>query len=309
MRQTMSQATFKLVYDGDALKDGEMDVADLAPALLAMGEFVRASARAVYGDEAQVSVKVKATNEGSFEVLFAMAVDAAGHAWEFWKKDDIQAAAQLAGLMGLSATGVAGGAIWAVKKLRGQPAKLRSASEPGSVEIETPTGVIVVPEGVGRIVVDRAVRAALERLVADPLEKDGIDTVIFAQGERAEKIEESEASWFRAPLTIEADEFVSRYTRAFSIMSLHFTAGKKWRLSDGRGSAKLIAIDDEDFNGKVARNEVRFAKGDILICEVVETSRRTDAGFKSEFEIIRVIEHRPAPVTPPQLPLEGSSGG
>ncbi|MBA4000568.1 hypothetical protein [Brevundimonas sp.] len=303
----MSQATFKLVYDGDALKEGEMDVADLAPALLAMGEFVRASAHAVYGDEARVSVKVRATNEGSFEVLFAMAVDAASHAWEFWKKDDVQAAAQLASLMGLSGVGVGGGAIWAIRKLRGQPAILKSASEPGSVEIETPTGLIVVPEGVGRIVVDRAVRLALERLVADPLEKEGIDTVIFAQGERAEKIQEFEASWFRTPLTIEADEFISRYTRAFSIMSLHFTAGKKWRLSDGRGPAKLIAIDDEDFNGKVARNEVRFAKGDILICEVVETSRRTDAGFKSEFEIIRVIEHRPAPASPPQLPLAGSS--
>ena len=308
MHRAMNQATFKLVYDGEALKEGEMDVADLAPALLAMGDFVRASARAVYGEEAQVSVKVKATKEGSFEVYFAMAVEAAGHAWAFWKKDDVQAAAQLAGLMGLSGAGAVGGAIWAIRKLQGRPATLKSSEAPGSIEIETPTGTIVVPEGVGRIVVDRAVRAALERLVADPLEKDGIDTVIFAQGASAEKIEESEATWFRAPLTLEADEFVSRYTRAFSIVSLHFTAGKKWRLSDGRGPAKLIVIDDEEFNGKVARNEVRFAKGDILICEVVETSRRTDAGFKSDFEIIKVIEHRPAPVTPPQLPFDGSVG-
>lgn len=304
MRIFMSQATFKLIYDGEALANGEMDVADLAPALLAMGEFVRAAARAVYGEDVQVSVKVKATNEGSFEVLFAMAVETAGQAWEFWKQDDIQAAAQLAGLMGLSAASVGGGAILAIRKLRGQPAKLRSSVDPGSVEIETPEGVIVVPEGVGRIVVDRAVRAALERLVAEPLEKDGIDTVIFSKDGAATKIDEVESGWFRAPLAVESDEFVSRYTRAFSIVSLHFTAGKKWRLSDGRGPAKLIAIDDEVFNGKVARNEVRFAKGDILICEVVETSRRTDSGFKSEFEIIRVIEHRPAPATTAQLPLD-----
>src|SRR5690606_28850712 len=123
MHRTMSQATFKLVYDGEALKEGEMDVADLAPALLAMGDFVRASARAVYGEEAQVSVKVKATKEGSFEVYFAMAVEAAAHAWEFWKKEDVQAAAQLAGLMGLSGAGTIGGAIWAIRKLQGQPAK------------------------------------------------------------------------------------------------------------------------------------------------------------------------------------------
>ena len=293
----MSQATFKLIYDGAALKHGEMDVADLAPALLAMGDFVKASARAVYGDEAKVSVKVKATHEGSFEVLFAMAVEAAGSAWEFWKKEDVQAAAALLSLLGFSGVGV----ISAVKQLRGKPAKLRSSVEPGSVEIETPSGSIVVPEGVGRIVADRAARSALERLVVEPLDKEGIDKVAFERDGRSEVIETNEAPWFRAPSSFDDDEYLSRYTRAFSIVSLHFTAGKKWRLSDGRGSAKLISIDDEDFNAKVARNEIRFAKGDILICEVVERSTRTSAGFKSDFEIIKVFEHRPAPEAPPVL--------
>jgi hypothetical protein len=34
----VSEAVFKLTYDGEALRDGEMDVADLAPALLGIGE-------------------------------------------------------------------------------------------------------------------------------------------------------------------------------------------------------------------------------------------------------------------------------
>lgn len=297
MQKLMSQATFKLIYDGEALKYGEMEVADLAPALLAMGDFVKASARAVYGDEAKVSVKVKATNEGSFEVLFAMAIEAAGSAWEFWKKDDVQAAAGLLSLLGFSGVGV----FSTVKNLQGRPAKLRSSSEPGSVEIETPSGSIVVPEGVGRIVADRAARNALERLVADPLDKEGIDKVSFERDGKIELIKAEEASWFRAPVAFDDDEYVSRYKRAFSIVSLHFTAGKKWRLSDGRGSAKLISIDDEDFNGRVSRNEIRFAKGDVLICEVVEKSRRTYPGFKSDFEIMKVLEHRPAPELPPVL--------
>lgn len=303
MRVRMSQSTFKLIYDGEALKDGEMDVADLAPALLAVGQFIRASAKAAYGEDTTVSVKVKATQEGSFEVLLAMAVDAAGKAWEFWKKDDIQAAAQLAGLLGFSGTAAAGSVIWVVKRLKGSSTKIRSSSEPGSVDLDTPEGVVTVPEAVGKIVVDPAARAALERLVVEPLEKEGIDVVLFGDETGTQRIDEADAVYFRAPPVTSTDEFVSEYVRAFSIMSLHFTAGKKWRLSDGRGAAKLINIEDQDFLGRVARNEERFAKGDILICEVVETSRRTDAGFKSDFEIKRVVEHRPAPVLP-QLPLD-----
>ena len=298
MPSLMSQSTFKLVYDGEALKDGEMDVADLAPALLAVGQFIRASARAAYGDDTTVSVKVKATQEGSFEVLLAMAVETAGHAWEFWRKDDVQAAAQLAGLLGFSGTYAVGSVIWAVKKLKGAATKIRSSVEPGLVELETPEGTIIVPEAVGKIVVDPAARAALERLVVEPLDKDGIDVVLFGDASGTQRIDETEAAYFRAPPIVTTDEFVSRYTRAFSIMSLHFTEGKKWRLSDGRGPAKLITIEDQDFNGRVARNEERFAKGDILICEVVETSRRTDAGFKSDYEIMKVVEHRPAPILP-----------
>lgn len=304
MRAKMSQSTFKLVYDGEALKDGEMDVADLAPALLAVGQFIRAAARAAYGDETIVTVKVKATLEGSFEVHLAMAVEALGNAWEFWKKDDIQAASQLAQLLGFSGASIAGSVIWSVRKLKGSATKIRSSSEPGSVDLETPDGLITVPEAVGKIVVDPAARAALEKLVVEPLDKDGIDVVLFGDEHGAQRIDEAEAAYFRAPAMVSTDEFFSRYTRAFSIMSLHFTAGKKWRLSDGRGAAKLINIEDPDFLGRVARNEERFAKGDILICEVVETSRRTDAGFKSDYEIIKVTEHRPAPVLPPQLPLD-----
>jgi hypothetical protein len=300
MRRLMSQAHFNLIYDGPDLVAGEMDVADLAPALLAMGEFVKASARAVYGPDVEVSVKVKATNTGSFEVVFAMAVEAVGSAWEFWKKEDTQAAASLLGLLGF--TGV-GGAIWLVKKLKGRPARIRSAESLGSVEIETPDGVIVVPEGVGRIVVDRSARAALERLVAEPLARDGIDRVVFSDGRGSQEIGEAEADAFRAPIQIEDDEFVSRYTRAFSIVSIHFGEGRKWRLSDGRGPPKQIAIEDPAFNQQVAANQIRFAKGDVLICDVVETSRRTASGFKSDFEIVKVVEHRPAPPVAPELPL------
>ncbi len=65
----MTQATFDLIFDGSAVRDGEIDVTELAPALLALGQAVKAAGRIVVGPEADLSLKVRAHHEGSFRVL------------------------------------------------------------------------------------------------------------------------------------------------------------------------------------------------------------------------------------------------
>ena len=145
---------------------------------------------------------------------------------------------------------------------------------------------------------DPQVRAGLQGVVADPLDKDGIETVRFGPKGAGEVIPESEAYAFRAPLELDGDVLVNRYRRAFSIVSLSFKDGQKWRLNDGHGP-KAVRMSDMEFEDKVDRNEVRFAKGDVLTCDVIERARITPKGLKSEYEIVKVIEHREAPSQPP----------
>jgi hypothetical protein len=40
---------------------------------------------------------------------------------------------------------------------------------------------------------------------------------------------------------------------------------------------------------------VRFAKGDILVCEVKTVQMQSMDGLKTEHTVLRVIEHRQAP--------------
>jgi len=42
----MTSSTFRIAFEGAALEDGEIDVRDLAPALLALGDVVQAAKRA-----------------------------------------------------------------------------------------------------------------------------------------------------------------------------------------------------------------------------------------------------------------------
>lgn len=291
----MSEAEFRLTYDGDAVADGEMDVADLAPALLAMGQLLKASARVVDGDDAVTTVRVKATQVGSFDVWLSLAMDGARAGWAFWKSDDVQAAAALLGLLGFSGVGL----IQYLKTVRGRTIDAAVRDTAGNVEVTLNETTIVVPQLIFQLSVDQSVRAALENVVATPLDKDGIDEVRIGTKEWSESIGKDDAYSFRAPLAQEGDELVNRHRRTFSIVTLSFKSGQKWKLSDGHGSPKYVTMSDADFVQKVDRSEVRFAKGDLLICEVIERSRLTPSGFKSEYEIIKVIEHRPAPTQAP----------
>jgi hypothetical protein len=69
----MSRASFTIAYDGPALRDGAMDVRDLAPALLAVGQLFDAANTVLNQNEARVNVNVTATGDGSFEIFFEVA--------------------------------------------------------------------------------------------------------------------------------------------------------------------------------------------------------------------------------------------
>ena len=289
----MSEAHFRLIYDGESVRDGEMDVADLAPALMGIGQLLKAAGRVMYGEESDVRVRVRTIKDGSFDVHLAAAVRAAGSLWDWLKTPNGQEAQVLLGALGLTGLGGVQGAIAVVRRLKGQRPKLKAA-RPGFVSMEIDGIAVEIPEAAARLAVDAGVRAAMERVIAEPLQRDGFDKVSFGDAEPDATISKEEAVYFLAPIETEDDEFISRYQKAFSIQSLSFKPDRKWRLSDGHGSAKLVTISDIDFETKVQRNEIRFAKGDILICDVIERSRRSATGFRSEYEIAKVMEHRPA---------------
>ncbi len=295
----MSEASFILAYDGPAVADGEMEIADLAPALVNLAKLLHAAARSIDGDQAQVSIKVKAPRQGSFEIWLSVAMDLASDGWRWWKSEDVQAAATLLGFLGITGATTTVGLVQLVRKLAGQKPQKVERRDPGSVEIFLDaSSTIIVPIAVYHLASDAQVRAGLAGVVADPLDKDGIDVVRFGPKGSGEEISKDEAYAFRAPIEIDGDVLVNRYRRAFSIVSLSFKDGQKWRLNDGHGP-KSVRMSDDDFEDRVNRNEVRFAKGDVLICEVIERAVVTTKGLKSEYEIVKVLEHQAAKSQPP----------
>ena len=66
--RTGQEVEFSVSYEGDALAQNTMDVRDLAPALLALGQSFERANSLFNGDRASISLRIRATKPGSFEI-------------------------------------------------------------------------------------------------------------------------------------------------------------------------------------------------------------------------------------------------
>jgi hypothetical protein len=293
--QDVSKANFTIAYGGSAIKDGTMDVRDLAPALMAVGQLFDAANRALNGSDAPpISVNVQATKQGSFEIDLTVIQTLLESAKTFLSGDWVTAAMHLKELVfgGVMSTF---GLIALIKKLRGRkPDRIEKVS-PDTVRLTIDGQSFDIPLNMLRLYQDVAVRLAYENLVAIPLQKEGIDhfKVLEARQEIA-SVDKSETSYFiapEAPSTVIVEDI---RRSAFSIVSLAFKEDNKWRLHDGNNQISAT-IEDADFMRRVDSNMVRFAKGDVLVCEVKIRQVQTGQGLKTDYTVARVLEHRPAP--------------
>jgi hypothetical protein len=151
-----------------------------------------------------------------------------------------------------------------------------------------------IPLALMRLYQDLAVRTAAERVVAEPLKREGIDTFEVRQDRRPLiTVNKDEKEFFAKPELPEETLVESTRRAAFSIISLAFKEDRKWRLYDGNTQISAL-IEDEDFQRRVDANQISFAKGDILLCDVRVIQKQTDRGLSTEYVVERVIEHRPA---------------
>lgn len=295
----MSKAVFTIAYDGEALRDGAMDVRDLAPALLAVGKLLDAANLALNGEVSKISVQVRATSAGSFEITFDLIQTFGQQIVDFLAGDVVTAALALKELVFGGAV-VTGGLIWLIRRLRGrQPDKMERLGA-DQVRLTIDGESLEVPLKLLRLYQDLAVRSAIKEVIQVPLSSPGIDAFEVRENrETILRIGKDETLSFDAPDVVE-EIVVDETTRAaFSILSLSFEEENKWRLHDGN-SAIYALIEDQEFLDRVNKNLISFTKGDILICIVKIKQKQTKDGLKTEYIVEKVIEHKRAPR---QLPL------
>lgn len=295
----MSEANLTLIFSGSAVEKGVIDVQNLAPALLAVGELVQATNYEINGDKTQIAVKVRATAQGSFEVDLCLLQSLQQNAkalfdFALQNKDGISAANDLADLLfkTVAGTSACGGGLFAlIKFLKGRkPEKIEQKG--GEVHIHIGETLFVTNPQAIRLAESIPVREQAKRTIAT-LSNEGIDKIRIRRPDTPElEIAKSEVGYFEYEDTEEelADE---TRTMTLQIISLSFKEDNKWRVTDG-GDPFSASIEDVSFLNKIANNEIAFAKGDYLECVVRERQYRDAKGLKKERTIIEVTNHKPA---------------
>jgi hypothetical protein len=290
----MSRAKVEIGYDGEAVRGGSMDVRELAPALLALGDLLEESNTILNAGHGKLSTHVKSDfKRGSFEVNLELVQSLADQAAFLLEHCKSWSAADIATFVGLSA-GSTVSLIKFLKWLGKRKVKCTTVIQNGNIKIETDgdyDSIEVSPEVV-RLAKNKKVRLHLKAAVA-PLNRLGID-VFYAKenGAVIENVEKKQLEAFEVPEI--PDQELTDQTRqvAVKLIGVFFEENLKWKLADGENRFNA-SVKDEQFQKRIDAGE-KFSKSDILVVNLRTRQISTSEGIKNEHEILEVLKHIPS---------------
>ncbi|QEL55479.1 hypothetical protein [Chromobacterium paludis] len=287
----MKHENFRITYDGPALQTHEIDVRVLAPALLAVGDVLEHANRVLNDGRAKVSVNVKGSlKTGSVNIDFALVQGFLSHAVDLLTGKEVTATLALMSFLGISAKDGLNSVIKVIRWTRGR-AVHKIETEEGKATLYIDEESLEVELEVLELIRDYELRRALEAML-EPLEREGIDT--FAVGtdkEVYEVIKKDQVAWFKSPPPASISLDSNTYLKSVQIERIEFSEANKWRFFDG-SSSFYATIADLEFINRIALNEATFSRGDTLRVEIEEKQRLDGDKLKSEYTILKVLDHR-----------------
>ncbi|MDR2893801.1 MAG: hypothetical protein LBV80_12130 [Deltaproteobacteria bacterium] len=293
---------FTVYYEGEALRDSRMDVRDLAPALLALGDMLEQANRVLNGDKATVRVTVKAFQPGCFGISLEITQSLSSMVLDLLKPgSETRDALEILNLLGFAPIPMVAVGGWSlfklIKKMRGKNPKITRRLENGNISMEFDSEVglqekIEVSPELADLYADKFVRIAADKTV-EPLRREGIDSLSLKHEDTFNPvISKTEEAFFSIAAAQQVDVPVSesKAERVLAIISLSFKEDNKWRLSDGSATLS-VKISDPNFLVRVAEGKIDFAKGDMLKVLLSTKAISTSDGLKTEYEALQILDH------------------
>jgi hypothetical protein len=296
---------FSIKFDGPALTSHQMDVRELAPALIALSSLLEEANRVAFPDSDEIRVQIKGNFKGgSFGVDLVALQNITAQIVSMLTGPSASAASNLSGILqGLGMLGgVGAGLIGLIKWLRGRkPSAIRLDGDKTIFEIQTSEEIesFEVDLVAGKLYQSRVVRQTLAKVVK-PLEREGVDIFACGQdGATVAVVTKAEVQYFE--LAADSIDVVSvTESVLLQIESAVFKEGNKWRFTDG-ASSFFAEIADDEFLARVESGDERFGKGDVLVVDLRRIQSVTDNGLKLEYSVEKVRDHR-APLQARLLP-------
>lgn len=298
-------ATFQITYSGKALDNHEMDIRELAPALVAVADLLEESNAIINGGSTKITVNVRGSfKTGSFAIDFSILQDIFQEILKFFSSEGVTSAVNLLTLVGFAGGGVTG-LIGLLKRLKNKRIKKIESIENNRVQISiTDEEIIEIDSRVLDLYKSQRVRNALEKIIYHPLSREGIEEFRASVPKSKEPviITKPEKDYFEMPL-LDDELLGENITEAYlTILNLAFKEDNKWRFARGE-SVFYAAMRDGSFLARMERNEERFSKDDILRVRLHAKDVLKDSGVHTEYTVLEVLEHRSA-ARQLKLPME-----
>ncbi|MBQ6298706.1 MAG: hypothetical protein IJK81_13665 [Selenomonadaceae bacterium] len=298
----------RIAYVGSSLENGEMEIRELVPALLAFSDLVEHANRVLGGKQRiKVMLNQDSLKRGSFDITFLLEASIIEQAKIFFGFSPQISLETILLSLGWSefgkvadvvtvSTPVVGGVFWLIKKIRGKKID-RINHKNDRVEITLNDGErILTDENTLKIFLDIKCRVSIEKII-EPVKREGIEAFELRNPESKnddkpiERIRKDEASLFDAP----AEEFPNEELKPsleqegiFKIVSVNFDDGK-WKFNDG-DSSFWASMEDKGFNVRIKNREINFACGDMLAVKYFTQQRIRNGNLTKETTVIKVIK-------------------
>ncbi|HCC83382.1 TPA: hypothetical protein DEP96_00870 [Candidatus Uhrbacteria bacterium] len=296
--------SFSVAYGGPAVVNHEMDVKDLAPALLAIGELMEEVNSAVNPQYVKLAINIRATKEGSVVIDLTAAQSLVESAKNLFASTDVTAILNAKEILALvfGTTGVSSGLVAFIKWLRGRKISNVTKLEAGKYQITLVDGeASIINELEVKIFSIISIRKKVEQFIRRPLSSTGITEITVTTPDNEQTISQNEAEYFSAPLIEEQQLQESTSIMSLQLVTISLQGDYKWRFNDGIAAFTADMLD-QDFRKKVEQNEIAFAKDDLFVAEVKTRQYILNGELKSERSIIKVKEFQSAASAKMRLP-------
>ena len=136
---------FRIKYNGEALADHSIEINDLAPALIAVSDLIQEANSMVNKGDTTISVKVKATETGCFQIWIQTAQMTVRDVRDLLTGPNVTALVALLVLLGfLNGPENITGLISLIKRLCGKAPKKITPKGESELEIETESGTVTI---------------------------------------------------------------------------------------------------------------------------------------------------------------------
>lgn len=296
----------RIAYNGPAIENGEMDVRDLAPALIAFADLVESVNNVLKGEQKiKVMLNQDSLQRGSFDITFILNTGILDQVSLFVSSAKTNGLDDLMTVLGWgeTAAGVGGaivyGAFSALKRKGDREIRNVEYKDDQRAEIILDDGErIQTTKNTANVIINVNCRLNIEKVV-QPLIQNGIDTFELRDPDKREDrkpietIAKKEVKYFKASpaksFEDREEEKSAELEMTVTIIMINFNDGK-WKVSLGGENSIWVSMEDEEFNELVKSRKIAFAKGDMLRIRYYMKQGVQGGKLHSEYVVTKVLE-------------------